>query len=91
MSNKVSLNETLLNLIIYIQDTKRQTISKGILLKNNVDWYKLTQDVYNEIGNDVFDKAGIAQNIYNFIKILDYSVSDTILNTEYKELNKFLF
>lgn len=92
MSKKTSLNKTLLNLIIYIQDTKKQAISEGILFENeDYDWYRVTQDVYYELNKKLFEKAGIVQNQYNFEKILNYPVKDEILNTKYEQLGKFLF
>lgn len=86
------MNKTLLDLIIYIQDTKKQAISKGILFENeSFDWYQVTQDVYYELNKKLFEKAGIVQNQYNFEKILSYPVEDEILDTKYEQLGKFLF
>lgn len=92
MSKKINLNKKLLELIIYIQDTKKQAISEGILFDNeSFYWYRITQDVYYKLDKELFEKAGILQNQYNFEKILSYSVEDEILNTKYEQLGKFLF
>lgn len=86
------MNKTLLDLIIYIQDTKKQAISKGILFENeSFDWYQVTQDVYYKLDKELFEKAGILQSQYYFEKILSYPVEDEILDTKYEQLGKFLF
>lgn len=92
MSRKISINKTLLDLIICIQDTKKQAISKGILVENeNLDWYRITQKVYYKLDKEIFEKAGIVQNQYYFEKILSYHIEDEILDTKYPQLDTFLF
>lgn len=92
MIERISLNSTLLNLIIYIQDTKKQAISRGILIESeSYDWYKTVQDVYYELDKTLFVKAGIRQNSSSFEKILSYPIDENMLKTEYEHLNRFQF
>lgn len=92
MNERISINETLLDLITYIQSVKKQAISKSQLTKDeNVNWLKITRDTYYELDKTFFEKAGILQNTYNFEKILSYQVTDDILQAEYAQLGKFLF
>lgn len=90
MQEKISINSTLLSLIIYIQDTKKQAISRGILIESeSYDWYKTVQDAYYELDKALFAKAGIRQNRYYFEKILSYPIDKNMLKTEYGHLNRF--
>lgn len=92
MIGRISLNSTLLSLIIYIQDTKKQAISRGILIESeSYNWYKTVQDAYYELDKTLFAKAGIKQNRYNFENILSYPVDENMLKTEYEHLNRFQF
>lgn len=90
MSEIIHMNQTLLNLIIYILDTKSYAISKGVIFQN-IDWYEITQDAFYSINNDLFERAGIKHNTYNFEKIVNYKLPDGIQNVEYSQLGQFIF
>ena len=47
MNDSMPMNKTLLNLCVFLQDTKRQAISEGILIgNNNIDWYNAVKKAY---------------------------------------------
>lgn len=92
MNDSMPMNKTLLNLCVFLQDTKRQTISEGILIgNNNIDWYNAVKKAYFGLEKKIFEKAGIKQNLMNLEALLYYQLPEGIRSTEYDQLHKFSF
>lgn len=90
MNDSMPMNKTLLNLCIFLQDTKRQAISEGILIgNNNIDWYNTVKKAYFGLAKKIFEEAGIKQNLMNLEALLYYQLPEGIRNTEYDQLHKF--
>ena len=90
---EIKMNETLLHLVCYIKDTKKQAISEGLLLSNNQKryWLSVTRQTYYSLDDKYFKKAGISHNEQNLEAILSYNLPDGIKNTEYSQLGQFSF
>ena len=92
MDDSIPMNKTLLNLCIYLQDTKKQAISEGILIGNdNTDWYNAAKKAYFGLKKKIFEEAGIEQNLMNLETLLYYQLPEGIRSTTYDQLHKFSF
>jgi hypothetical protein len=93
--NRIKMSESLLNFILMIQTYRllkiRESefnIQQGL---PNADWYEETKKYYNSVDSSVLAQYGLSKNIASYMKILDYKITDEMMNTEVHEVSKFEF
>lgn len=87
---KTRLNETLLNLIILVQNHYKYIISENRILNTGNVWNRQKEYYYN-IDSNIFKNAGIDKNDINFDKIMSFRITESMRTTEYSDLQKFEF
>lgn len=89
VSEPVCLNETLLELILFIQRARSYYISRAIIQGSPTDWYPEVKRDYDDTPGSVFEKAGIAKNKHNFEEMLRFPVTDEMWRCQAEDLNQF--
>ncbi len=86
----VKMNATLLNLIIYIKSSVTFQNSIKMLLPETEQYpYDFAKSNWNKLPYEVFEKAGIARNNINFEDMLQFEVTEEMMNAQEKELSRF--
>ena len=89
VSETVCLNETLLELILFIQRARSYYISRAIIQESPADWYPEVRRDYDDTPRSVFEKAGIAKNKHNFEEMLRFPVTDEMWRCQSEDLGQF--
>lgn len=88
------LNENILNVILTIQYYAKFKRAEARTLNKNLSVYNWVEDVekyYYNIPDEIIDSMNLKKNKIDFYRVLDYKVTDEIMNTNAEELNKFDF
>lgn len=85
----VCLNETLLDLILFIQRARSYYISRAAIQGSPADWYPEVKRDYDDTPGSVFEKAGIAKNKHNFEEMLRFPVTDEMWRCQAEDLGQF--
>lgn len=91
------LNEGKLNIILAVQKFKEYKYNEEILLKDNesskpkLDLYKATLEYYNSLPQDILEKEGLTKCVSDFEKVLNFKVTDEIMESEMYQLWKHKF
>ncbi|WP_323705900.1 hypothetical protein P3U41_05720 [Mammaliicoccus sciuri] len=77
------LNKKELDLIILIQDYKRFINSKNMFFNENLDWYEIVRDYFeNDITTHDLKQTRFSHNNKSLEYILSFKVTDEHLNKE---------
>lgn len=60
-------------------------------LESDAVWVEKTKTFYNNIDQKILDLYGLKKNNISFEKVLYYPITEEIISTEEKDLNKFEF
>ena len=85
----VTLNETLLNLILFIQRGRMYYIAKSEILGKPIDWWQAVREEWYGVPKKIFEDAGIKQNEFNFEFVLSFLVTDAMMSAQTEELCEF--
>ena len=86
---RVRLNETLLDIVLFVQSSQSYYTSKSILLGTQEGSRKGVEKVYRSIPQEIFRKAGILGNRYNLELALQFRVTKEMMECQAEELGNF--
>lgn len=73
------------------QDYKNYLISENILFCEEKDWYKKVKEYYYNIPDSIFNKSVLIKNKHDLDKCIFFELTDSIMNSDAKDLSKFKF
>ena len=91
-STKRSLNESLLSVIIAVQAFQKLRQAENQLRITNKELnYDMTKEYYNNLPAFILQAAGLKTTTNDFEKVLNFDLTEKILNTDYAQLEMFEF
>lgn len=83
------LNSALLGLILFIQRSRNYHVSRCEIMGGSPDWTHEVKRDWNDIPGSAFEKAGIKRNNHNFEAMLQFQVTEAMLNASVDDLHAF--
>lgn len=83
------LNGALLSLILFMQRSRNYYVSRCEVLGGSPDWSHEVKRDWNDIPGSAFEKAGIKRNNHNFEAMLQFQVTEAMLNASVDDLHAF--
>lgn len=102
----ISMNEKLLSIICMVQAAKALFVNEISLvdygskienaaytdrMRSDKDWLQRTENYYYSMSNELIDEVELKKNTYCFRAIIDFQVTDEMLNTKPNKLDQFWF